>query len=65
MDALVLADHLLKGLRTRKERMSGAILDGSISSMEEYRFVIGQVRGMTYAEEEIRAAMKGIELEDD
>lgn len=65
MDALRLADHLLKKIRERKDRMAGAILDGSVSSMDEYKFVIGQMRGMTYAEDEIRAAMKGIELEDD
>lgn len=65
MDALKLAEYLLKELRQRKERMSGALLDGSITSMEEYRFVIGQIRGMTYAEDEIKTAMKGMELEDD
>jgi hypothetical protein len=33
--------------------------------MDEYRFVVGQIRGMTYAEDEIRAAMKGMEEDDD
>lgn len=45
--------------------MSEAVLDGSIASFEEYRFVIGQIRGMTHAEDEIKTAMKGMELEDD
>ena len=38
--------------------------DGAIDSIEDYRFIVGQIRGMTYAEDEIKAAMKGLELED-
>jgi hypothetical protein len=65
MDALNLAQHLLKTLRERKARVGESLLGGSVTSMEEYRFVIGQIRGMAYAEDEIRAAMKGMEEEDD
>lgn len=65
MDALNLAQHLLKSLRERKARVSESLLSGSVTSMEDYRFVIGQIRGMAYAEDEIRAAMKGMEEEDD
>lgn len=65
MDAVNLAQHLLKSLRERKERMGEALLNGSIATMDEYRFVVGQIRGMTYAEDEIRAAMKGLEEHDD
>lgn len=65
MDAVNLAQHLLKSLRERKERMGESLLSGSIGTMDEYRFVVGQIRGMTYAEDEIRAAMKGMEEDDD
>ena len=65
MDALNLAQHLLKTLRERKARVGESLLAGSVTSMEDYRFVIGQIRGMAYAEDEIRAAMKGMEEEDD
>ena len=65
MDAVNLAQHLLKNLRDRKERMSEALIAGSIATMDEYRFVVGQMRGMAYAEDEIRAAMKGMEEDDD
>ena len=64
MDGINLAEHLLKKLRERKENFSTSLSDGAITSMEDYRFIVGQIRGMTYAEEEIIAAMKGIELED-
>jgi hypothetical protein len=49
VDGIKLAEYLLKNIRERKQ---------------DYRFIVGQIRGMTYAEEEIKAAMKGIELED-
>jgi hypothetical protein len=65
MDAVNLAQHLLKSLRERKDRMGESLLSGSIGTMDEYRFVVGQIRGMTYAEDEIRAAMKGMEEDDD
>ena len=64
MDGINLAEHLLKKLRERKEDFSTSLSDGAINSIEDYRFIVGQIRGMTYAEDEIIAAMKGIELED-
>ena len=64
MDGINLAEHLLKKIRERKEDFTISLSDGAITSMEDYRFIVGQIRGMTYAEEEIIAAMKGTELED-
>ena len=45
MDALNLAEYLLKDIRQQKADMT-------------------QVRGLTQCEDLIRAAMKGVELED-
>ncbi len=64
MDGITLAEHLLKNIRERKESFSMTLSDGAIDSIEDYRFIVGQIRGMTYAEDEIKAAMKGLELED-
>ena len=65
MDGIKLAEHLLKNIRERKQDFMITLSNGTtIESIEDYRFIVGQIRGMTYAEEEIRAAMKGIELED-
>ena len=65
MDALVLAEYLLKDIRQRKQDFSDALVNGSIDSIENYRFTVGQVRDMTYVEELIKAAMKGIDLENE
>jgi hypothetical protein len=64
VDGINLAEYLLKKIRERKENFTISLSDGAITSMEDYRFIVGQIRGMTYAEDEIKAAMKGIELED-
>lgn len=65
MDGIKLAEHLLKNIRERKKDFMITLSNGTtIESIEDYRFIVGQIRGMTYAEEEIKAAMKGIELED-
>ena len=61
MDALKLAEHLLKNIRKRQEELTQSLADGSIDSIEDYRFITGQIRGMTWVIEEIRTSMKGIE----
>ena len=65
MDALNLAQYLLKSVRERDARLKDKIADGSIQTLEEYRYIVGQIRGMSYVEDEIKAAMKGIEYSDD
>jgi hypothetical protein len=37
--------------------------NGAVENMENYRFIVGQIRGLTYCEDEIRAAMRGV-IED-
>ena len=65
MDALNLAEYLLKSLRERDVRLKDKLADGSIQTFEEYRYIVGEIRGMTYVEDEIKTAMKGIEYADD
>tara|TARA_R110000765_G_scaffold97541_1_gene183415 strand:- start:1595 stop:1792 length:198 start_codon:yes stop_codon:yes gene_type:complete len=65
MDALHLAQYLLKSVRERDVRLKDRLADGSIQTLDEYRYIVGQIRGMSYVEDEIKAAMKGIEYSDD
>ena len=60
---LEIENHLLKNIRQRRAELSQSLADGSITSMEDYRFITGQIRGLTWCEEEIRASMKGIDDE--
>ncbi len=63
MDVIALTEHLLKNIRQQKEDYMTMLANGAVEDMENYRFVVGQIRGLTYCEEEIRAAMKGV-IED-
>ena len=63
MDGVKVAEHLLKNIRQRIDELSQSLADGSITSMEDYRFITGQIRGLTWCEEEIRTSMKGIDDE--
>ena len=65
MDALHLAEYLFKSIRERDARLKDRLADSSIQSFEEYRYIVGEIRGMAYVEEELQAAMKGIEYADD
>ena len=64
MDAIKLAEYLYKNIRQRKEDLAQSLADGSIDSMEDYRFITGQIRGMTWVEEELKSSMKGTDLDD-
>ena len=64
MDGLQLAEYLLKDIRQHKADLTQRLADGSIGGIEDYRFIVGQIRGLTYSEDLIKSAMKGIELED-
>ena len=65
MDALHLAEYLYKGIRERDARLKSKLADGSIQVFDEYRYIVGEIRGIAYVEAELKAAMKGIEYADD
>ncbi len=64
MDGIRLAEYLYKNIRQRKEELAQSLADGSIDSMEDYRFITGQIRGMTYVEDLIVTSMKGLDLDE-
>ena len=64
VDGIKLAEYLYKNIRQRKEELAQSLADGSIDSMEDYRFITGQIRGMTWIEEELKSSMKGTDLDD-
>jgi hypothetical protein len=60
MDAIALTEHLLKNIRQQKDDYATMLSNGAVENMENYRFIVGQIRGLTYCEDEIRAAMRGV-----
>ena len=65
MDALNLADYLYKKLRQRRDDIQVSFGTGNIGSFDDYRYAVGQIKGLTFMEVEIKTAMKNIELADD
>lgn len=64
MDAIQLAEYMLKDIRQQKADYTQRLADGSVGDWNDYRFIVGQIRGLTYSEDLIKSAMKGVELEN-
>ncbi len=65
MDSLHLADYLYKKLRQKQEDLQISLGTGNVANFEEYRYIVGQIKGLTFMEDEIRTSMKNIEYSDD
>jgi hypothetical protein len=65
MDSLHLADYLYKKLRQKREDLEVTLSTGNVQDFSEYRYIVGQVKGLTFMEDEIRTSMKNIEYSDD
>jgi hypothetical protein len=52
MDAIALTEHLLKNIRQQKDDYATMLSNGAVENMENYRFIVGQIRGLTYCEDE-------------
>ena len=53
------------GIRERDVRLKRQARGWFDTNFDEYRYIVGEIRGMAYVEEELRTAMKGIEYADD
>tara|TARA_R110000787_G_scaffold48996_3_gene117632 strand:+ start:3044 stop:3241 length:198 start_codon:yes stop_codon:yes gene_type:complete len=65
MDSLHLADYLFKKLRQKREDLEVTLSTGNVQDFSEYRYIVGQVKGLTFMEDEIRTSMKNIEYSDE
>ena len=57
MDAIQLAEYMLKDIRQQKADFTQRLADGSVGDWNDYRFIVGQIRGLTYSEDLIQSAM--------
>lgn len=64
MDINVL-DFIRKKINQRRDDIKVALETGNIPNYDEYKFCVGQIRGLAYVEDEIRRLMKNSEAEDD
>ena len=58
MDGVALAAYLYKVLREREEELADALSNGVAKDWEHYKLMVGEIRGLTYAREEIKALLE-------
>jgi hypothetical protein len=51
---LEFAEAVVKELRKLREDSEAIVLNGTISDMERYRFMMGRLEGLKFAEETVR-----------
>jgi hypothetical protein len=54
MDGILLAEHLLKSIEERRQRITGMVLEGNIKNMEEYKHLVGALESLEYIGRELR-----------
>jgi|TARA_R110002020_G_scaffold242_2_gene1341 vacuolar-type H+-ATPase subunit H len=61
VDGILLAEHLLKSIRERRDRISEMITSGTVKNMEEYKQLVGNVESLDYISQEIREILENAE----
>ena len=58
MDGIYLAEHLLKSIKERKDRIVDMMVGGTVKDIEEYRQLVGNVESLEYIGQELREILE-------
>ena len=58
MDVVDLAKYLYKKMEEREKDISAALAHGSVKDWEQYKMSVGEIRGLSFAREEIKALLE-------
>jgi hypothetical protein len=58
MDVVSLSKSLYKSLREREQDLMGALAAGLPSGWDQYQHMVGELRGLSYAKEELKALLE-------
>ena len=58
MDGILLAEHLLKSIEDRRQRITGMVLGGNLKNMEEYKQLVGALESLEYIGQELREILE-------
>ena len=58
MDGILLAEHLLKSIRERRERISEMFVGGTVKDIEEYKQLVGNIESLDYIGQELREILE-------
>ena len=64
MDVVDLITRYQKTLQTRVDDISISVTSGSASDMEQYRAMIGEIQGITYALDELKSLLTKANYDD-
>jgi len=65
MDYIVATEHLLRKYRERKEALAQTLASGSVQDFEQYQRIVGEIAGLSLAEQEIQTLQSNMEDADD
>ena len=54
MDHILATEHLLRKYRERKEALTQTLAAGSIENFDQYQRIVGEIAGLSFAEQEIQ-----------
>ena len=58
MDVVDLSKYLYKKLEEREQDISSALSHGSFKDWEQYKMSVGEIRGLSFAREEIKSLLE-------
>jgi hypothetical protein len=58
MDVVDLAKYLYKKLEEREQDIARSLAHGSVKDWEQYKMSVGEIRGLSFAREEIRTLLE-------
>lgn len=58
MDLVDFASYMYKLLREREQDIASALANDAPKDWESYKLMVGEIRGLTYAREEIKALLE-------
>jgi|TARA_R100000742_G_C4275232_1_gene95585 hypothetical protein len=61
MDFFKATEHLLRKYRERKEALMQTLASGSIEDFEQYQRIVGEIAGLSFAEQEIQTLHSNME----
>jgi len=61
MDYILATEHLLRKYRERKEALTQTLASGSVEDFKQYQRIVGEIAGLSFAEQEIQTLHSNME----
>jgi|TARA_R100001086_G_scaffold118579_1_gene60934 hypothetical protein len=58
MDIVDICKYMYKKLEERENDLSSALSHGSVQNWEQYKMTVGEIRGLSFAREEIKTLLE-------